>query len=217
MTEDELILAHGGAPLTETELVLATLTNEELADAGRYMGHMLDRWLESRRIAERNGRDELLEIGYHGTDGPVHAIRALDVALVREMAIRGGAAPWDARQSSEGHPARALITYYRERLELNPDLMEIPRLSAAGVLERVCPGCDEAKPLTVAFWRWLGSSMDLFCRACREAGEKEAIARLRDTLLDDEDRRRSAEGPSTDRALAASSAEDVELEPEVAL
>lgn len=155
-------------PLTETELVLATLTNEELADAARFMGHMLDRWRESRAATERDRRDALLEVGYHGTEGPIHAIRALDLAIVRETAVRGGAAPWHAHQSTDGHPARVVLDIYRERLELNKDLRQAPRVSAAGALEQTCPTCGETKPLTVAFWEWLGSSMALQCRTCRK-------------------------------------------------
>lgn len=152
--------------MTETELALMSLTNEELDDAARFLAIMRERWRESRETANATGRDELAEIGFHGTEGPLHAILAADLAIVREQAIRGGAEPWYAGMELVGHPAAARLRYYQERTKLNPDQGVKPRLTAAGVLERVCPTCGEAKPLTVAFWAWEMTTLAAICRVC---------------------------------------------------
>lgn len=224
MTEEELRAAYGAdrPPLTETELVLACLTNEELGDAIFFLHVMKGRWDEHVRYMERTGgvmtgydRAD----GWAGTDGPLRAIEALDAAIVRELAIRNGAEPWHAHMSAEGHPRRGLIAWARERLELNGDLKSVPRLNAAGVLEQRCPSCGEAKPMTIAFWRWLGSSIDHFCRACRVAGEREGAERLREVLVDDQDARAAAE--AAQEAVTApepfAAADVVDVEAEVAL
>jgi hypothetical protein len=164
---------------TETELVLMSMTNEELDDANRYLAHMLDRWRESRKLVEADRDDEAWrQAGYHGTDGPIHLIRAMDLALTREWAQRGGAEPWYAGMPLEGHPSARYVRHYQERIALNPDEGHRPRLAGAGVLEKVCIGCGEARPLTVAFWRWLGSSLDDFCRSCREGRGPTAVSFL---------------------------------------
>lgn len=152
--------------MTETELVMMSLTDEELHDAALFLGLMHDRWQASRRTAEAERRDALTEIGYRGTEGPLHALRALDLAIVRERAQRGGAPGWEAGDPLDGHPAAIKVRLYQERIPLNPDQGIKPRLAASGVLERVCPGCGVAKPLTVAFWEWQAGSLALGCRDC---------------------------------------------------
>lgn len=221
MTEEELRAAYGAdrPPLTETELVLASLTNEELGDAIFFLHVMKGRWDEHVRYMERTGgvmtgydRAD----GWSGTEGPLFAIEALDAAIVRELAVRGGAEAWHAHMSSAGHPRRALIEWARERLEVNPDQRSIPRLDDAGVLVRMCPSCGDSKPLGTEYWRWLGSRLDYFCRACRGAGEREGAERLRDVLVADQDARAAAQ----ERAAAAEpfEADDVaDIAQEVAL
>lgn len=152
----------------EVDVVLASLTDEELDDAVWFLHVMHGRWKESRRRVEQDGRDALMDApGYHGTEGPLHALRALDLAIVGERAIRGGAQPWFVGMSPADHPGRSLIEYYQERITLNPDQGIRPRLSEVGVLERVCTNCGEAKPLTVRFWEWLETTFAEHCRTCR--------------------------------------------------
>jgi hypothetical protein len=173
--------------VTETELVLMSLTNEELDDAARYLGLMMDRWRESRRVAEAEGRDRLTELGFHGTEGPIHVILAADLAIIREQAVRGGAEPWEAGMPLEGHPGRTRLRYYQERITLNPDEGVIPRLSEAGVLERVCPGCGENKPLTVRFWIWRESTLAHCCRACETPRSSDVAVAVRRAAIEAED------------------------------
>lgn len=176
--------------MTETEVVLLSLTRDELDDAMRFNQLMLERWQESRRVTEAEGRDRMTEIGFHGTEGPLHAILALDLALLRELAVRSGAEPWEAGMPMDGHPGRTRIQFYVERVMLNPDNGVVPRLNAAGILERVCPACGESKPLTVRFWIWRESTLAHFCRACETPGpgaQGAAAATVRRALVDAED------------------------------
>lgn len=149
---------------TEAELVLMSLTNEELDDAVRWLEYNLDRWRAHVRAAED---DRSREAFGHGTDGPIHLIRAMDLAIIRERALRGGAVEWFAGMTLDGHPAASYVRHYQERISLNPDEGQKPRLAAAGIVEKVCIGCGEARPLTVAHWGWLGRSLDDYCRPCR--------------------------------------------------
>lgn len=148
------------------ELGLMSLTGEELDDAIRIVAWAEARWKESRRRAEAEGRDAMVDAGFHGTEGPSVLFGALDVAFLEEQAQRGGVDAWAAGEPLDGHPAATRIRYFTERIALNPDQGVRPRLSAAGILERVCPGCGEAKPLTVAFWVWQDATLSTWCRAC---------------------------------------------------
>lgn len=183
---------------TEAELVLMSLTTEELADASRWLGVELSRW-EAHIAAtqDADGRATGAVFG-KGTDGPMHLIRAMDLAIIRERAQRGGAEPWYAGMPIDGHPARAFLAYYQQRIALNPDQGHKPRLSGAGILEKVCPGCHEPKPLTVAFWGWLGHGLDDICRSCRHpiSASQEAAA-VRRALIDAEDDEDAAQQPVT--------------------
>lgn len=182
--------------MTETELVLMSLTDEELLEAARFMGWCHDRWRESRRALEAQRID-----GDYATEGPLHALRALDLAIVREQAVRGGAEPWYAGMSLVGHPGASRIRHYQERIALNPDQGILPRLSEAGILERVCPGCGQAKPLTVAFWGWQDSSLAPLCRACARPDP----AAIRAALVDAQD----AQEPAS-AAVAPFAADELE-------
>lgn len=173
---------------TETELVLMSLTDEELLEAARFMAWCHDRWRESRRALEEQRVD-----GDYATEGPLHGLRALDLAIVREQAVRGGAEPWYAGMSLAGHPGAGRIRLYQERIVLNPDQGVLPRLSDAGILERVCPGCGAAKPLTVAFWGWQDASLALLCRACARTDP----AAVRTALVDAQDAQEAPGPPVT--------------------
>lgn len=173
--------------MTETELVLMSLTNEELDEAAEWNGRVLAQWRRSRERIEREGQQAAQPDDYR-TDAPSHLSRAMDLAIVRERAQRGGAEPWYAGMPTDGHPAARAIRHYQERLTLNPDEGHRPRLSAAGILEKVCIGCGQAKPLTVALWPWLGGMLDDFCRSCRHPISPSAeAAAIRRALVDSED------------------------------
>jgi hypothetical protein len=179
---------------TEAELVLMSLTAEELADAVRWLELIHSQWeTHIAATVDGDGPPTNAQAFGHGTDGPMHLIRAMDLAIIRERAQRGGAEPWYAGMPIEDHPARAYLSYYQQRIVLNPDEGHKPRLSAAGIVEKVCPGCSEAKPLTVAFWGWLGHGLDDYCRSCRNpiSASDQAIA-VRQALIEAEDAAASA-------------------------
>jgi hypothetical protein len=93
--------------VTEAELVLMSLTDEELDDALRWLAVVLDHWRESRARIEaaygdRRPANDVLAV----SDGPLHLIRAMDLAIIRERAQRGGADPWFAGMPLDGHPRR---------------------------------------------------------------------------------------------------------------
>jgi hypothetical protein len=166
--------------VTEAEIVLMSLTNEELDDAVRWLGIVHAQWLERIRLIEERDDTGTWGLG-NSTDGPMHLIRAIDLAIVRERAQRGGAEPWYAGMSLDDHPARTWIRHYQERIALNPDEGRKPRLTVAGLVDKVCTACQVPKPLTVAFWGFLGSTLDDVCRPCR-AGSGPTAVRVVDVV-----------------------------------
>jgi len=162
---------------TEAELALMSLTHEELEDAARWLGVMHDRWREDQKVHDEQHPSHVpgAERFGNGTDGPVHLIRAMHLTIQRERAQRGGAEPWYIGMPIDDHPARATLRYYQERIVLNPDEGRRPRLTAAGIVEKVCVGCKEPKPLTVRFWGLLGDTLDDWCRTCRAGKGPTAI------------------------------------------
>jgi hypothetical protein len=108
-----------------------------------------------------------------GTDGGWHLVRAMDLALLRERATRGGADEWFAGAPTDDHPAAGLIRMYQARLALNPDVRDGGRLSRAGILVARCLRCGREKPLTVAYWHRARTTWMPACRACSEMTEDE--------------------------------------------
>lgn len=149
---------------TETECVLMSLTAAELDDAVRYLAGLHAQWLHAAR-----DRDALRASGIR-TDGPLHLLRAMDLALVREMAARGGAEAWYAGMPTTDHPGAAMIRYYQARLQVNPELRG-PRTSAAGILVARCIGCDVDRPLTLEHWELGERGWLPVCRACRRVDD----------------------------------------------
>jgi hypothetical protein len=143
--------------MTEAELILASLTLEELDDARRFVGMLEQAWIAGTKD-EGTRRYMVLR-----TDGPGHALNAMKLAVLREMTGRGGGEAWFAGASLEGHPAAGLLRLYQRRFAMRE--LE-PRPNAAGVLERICIACGAAKPQDEAtFERFDGLWSDR-CRAC---------------------------------------------------
>ncbi len=148
--------------MNETELVTASLTLEELDEANRYARMLADSWVAQTRDG---GTDGARLSGFR-TDGPFHAIAALRLALLAEMTARGGAEPWYAGAPLDGHPAAEMLRLYQRRYGFRE--LE-PAANAAGVLERTCIACGQAKPQTETnFERVDGLWLDR-CRECDRA------------------------------------------------
>jgi hypothetical protein len=147
--------------MTEAELVLMTLTAEEIDDASRWIALMGDAWKTQTKLAGGRNRVGLM------TDGPWHLMTAMRLALLREQAARGGASEWFAGMPTKDHVAGKVLDLYARRLELNVAQRFAPRLSRAGILEAECIGCGERKPLTTGFWPRPDGVWAQFCHACR--------------------------------------------------
>lgn len=145
--------------MTECELVLLTLTAEELDDANRWVGYMDAHWKALTRDERRQGGLP--------TDGPWHLIGAMRLAVMREMAQRAGADGWYAGQSTTDHPAGRLLELYARRLALNAESGVMPRVSAAGVLEQACAVCGIRKPLSTACFPRPDGAWGSTCHECR--------------------------------------------------
>lgn len=140
--------------MTETELVLGSLTAEELDDANRFVSTLADSWRTSSRVGSTPFR----------TDGPSHAIVALRLAVLREMTARGGAEPWYAGMPTTDHIGGRVLDLYARRYGMRE---QEAAASPAGVLQRVCVICGEAKPQDTAhFPRDDGWWTDI-CHECR--------------------------------------------------
>jgi len=143
---------------TETELVLMTLTAEELDDANRWVSLMNDSWrTASARVQSQTG---------FATDGPWHLLTAMRLAILRERVTRHGAEPWYIGMPTADHVAGRLLELYQQRLVLNADHRFSPRLSAAGVIDQGCVVCGERKPLTIGFWARPDGLWADTCLAC---------------------------------------------------
>jgi len=124
--------------MTETELILASLTLEELDEANRYARMLGQSWIAQTRDRGTGGARK----AGLSTDGPFHAINALRLAVLREMSSRGGGEPWFAGMPLDDHVAAPMLRLYERRFALRP--VE-PRPNEAGVLERICIACAESK------------------------------------------------------------------------
>jgi hypothetical protein len=173
--------------MTETELVMASLTREELEEAVRWLYAVRAHWL-ALSDAEKEGQ------GF-GTDGAWHLIRAMDLALLREQAARGGADDWFVGMPTDGHPAAGLIRMYQARLQLNPNVRDGGRLTAAGILVARCLRCHKEKPLTVSFWHRAKTTWMVVCRACSEITDDE----YRDAVLKVEEEASRANAAARDQ------------------
>lgn len=151
----------------ESDLVLGSLTPEELDDANRYLGLLIRSW-------RSQSKDEARRVGLD-SDGPFHLLAAMRLALVAEMAQRGGAAPWYAGEPTDGHIAAGVLELYARRYQLRA---QEARLSAAGIV-RQCAICGDEKPQDHEhFDRPDGLWADI-CRACHRTDPeryREAIA-----------------------------------------
>lgn len=144
--------------MTEAELILGSLTSEELGDAQKYVEILGRAW-------RTQSKDESRQVGFN-SDGPFHAIAALAAAVLREMVQRGGAEPWYAGMPTTDHIARTEIELYQRRYDLRVRELEA-RMDPAGVVRRTCAICGEAKPQDAEhFTRPDGLWSDV-CHECR--------------------------------------------------
>jgi len=149
--------------MTETELILGSLTVEELDDANRYVTMLSRSW---RSMV----KDERRRVGLD-TDGPFHAIAALSAAVMREMLARGGAEPWYAGASTEGHPAQLELDLYARRYGYR----ELEASQArSGVVERLCAVCGESKPQDEAHFPRIDGLWGEICGLCSQPDWKRA-------------------------------------------
>jgi hypothetical protein len=155
---------------TEAELVLMSLTAEELDEASRWVGYVEAHWTAITR--EERGRS-----GF-ATDGPWHLMTAVRLAIIREQAERGGAEPWYAGMPTTGHAAGRVLDLYSRRLQLNAAEQLAPRLSRAGVIEQQCAICGHRKPLTAGFWPRPDGMWSDICLTCGRPDPE----RLRDAM-----------------------------------
>jgi len=149
--------------VTETELVLASLTPEELDDARRYVGRMEDAWLTQSRTGRQPGFD---------SDGPFHVIVGLKLAVLRELTVRGGAPEWYAGMPTEGHVAGGILALYQRRYGFRE---QEARLRPGG-LERVCTICGASHPQTLIWFDRPDGMWSDVCRECRRVDREALIA-----------------------------------------
>lgn len=124
---------------TETELVLSSLTKDELRQAfdfvlflERTYGHEWSRLLEPGRVY-----DERIQR---------HVLDALAFAVLREVALRYGAEPWFVGMPTEDHPHGPILELYQQRASLNTDTrLQRP---AHSVERRPCHRCRQLLPHT---------------------------------------------------------------------
>lgn len=155
---------------TETELVLSSLTRDEVDESVRWLHLMLDAW----------GTDSQKRT--FSTDGPWWALKALELALLREIGIRHGADAWYVGLPLEGHPAAQLLRTVAARYALNPDRRNSPRTNPAGVVVARCLHCGEEKALTEEYFERGERLWSLACRSCVTVDPE----RFRRLILDEE-------------------------------
>jgi len=163
---------------TEAELVLMSMTREEIDDAVRWLGWMQDRWsaFAAESQADRN------RVGL-ATDGPWHLHQAMAMAIVREQVGRGGGTPWDAGMPMDGHPEERALRYYAARVACGPHVGR-PSLSDAGVLAKECVLCRRTYPLTADWWTRHPSGLwATQCRPCADPAWR-AAQRARDEAME---------------------------------
>lgn len=150
---------------TETEVVLSSLTREELLKAFDFVeflehtyGHEWSRLLEPGHVYD----DHIQRM----------VIDAICFALIREVGIRFGSIPWYAGMPTDDHPQGGILELYQERVLLNPDgqLRRVPGLGPT----RVCPACRLRKPDTAAHWA-RGTDAPT-CLACAVQAAPEPVA-----------------------------------------
>lgn len=151
--------------MTETELIMGSLTDEELDDANRYVTMLGRSWRSQTK-------DESRKVGLD-SDGPFHAIAALSAAVLREMAIRGGGEAWYAPAPTDGHPARLELDLYQRRYALRE---HEAGQSRAGVMERTCVLCGVAKPQNNAHYTRIDGLWGEICRTCQVPDYALAVA-----------------------------------------
>ena len=157
---------------TEAELVLMSMTREELDDAVRWLGWMAKRWEQyaAATAAERNA------VGL-STDGPWHLHQAMAMAIVREQIGRGGGELWYAGMPIAGHPEERALRYYQARVAVGPHVGK-PSLSDAGILAKACALCGRTYPLTADWWTREGHA-GLWATQCRPCADPTWGAELR--------------------------------------
>lgn len=155
---------------TETELVLMSMTLEELDDAQRWLGWMAQQW---KRVASETTDAERARAGFI-TDGPWHFHQAMAFALVREQIGRGGGAQWFAGDPIEGHPEQRALSFYQKRVALSPGVLDKPRLAETGVLTRQCVLCQRHLPLDDFWWKRETGTWSGQCRPCTDPAWSEA-------------------------------------------
>lgn len=143
---------------TETELVLSSLTKDELRQAfdftlflERTYGHEWSRLLEPGRVYDERIQRMVLD--------------ALALALLREVATRYGAEPWYVGMPTEDHPQGPVLELYQERASLNTEGRLVR--PAWSVERRPCHRCRQVLPHT-ADWFEAGDDgrPGEVCRVC---------------------------------------------------
>lgn len=152
----------------EMQLILGSLTREELDDANRFVGFLSRAWTtQSKDQARKVGLD---------TDGPYHLLTALRLAVLGEMTQRGGGEAWYPGMPTAGHVGERLLELYARRYTLRA---QEAAMSRTGVVERACVVCGERKPQDHDhFERHEG----LWADTCRDCAHEVDPERYRDAI-----------------------------------
>lgn len=171
----------------ESDLVLGSLTVDELDEANRFVTMLAASWATQAKTGTAGFR----------SDGPFHAITALRLSVIAEMAQRGGAEPWYPGAPTDGHVARRVLDLYARRYQLRA---QEATPTTAGLLERTCVICGQRKAQTDEHFDRPDGLWSDICRSCRVTDWNRAVA-----LQDEYGRPQAASTappPPTDAQLA---------------
>lgn len=141
------------------EIAFASLTREELLEAGDYIESLRRHFKLSPTIDHGH---------VAATQGPSVVLDGLQLAFMREAVARFGGPEWYAGMPTDGHEAKGLLDLLLERMTLNPDrrLVRGARDRAKG-LDKLCASCQIRYPLTEEHWERVTPSMlSATCRGC---------------------------------------------------
>jgi len=145
--------------MTECEIAFASMSLDELREAGEYIESLRRHFALSPTI----------DYGHvAATAGPSLVLDGLQLAFMREASVRYGAPEWYAGMPTDGHQGKGLLDLLLERMTLNPDrqLKRGARDRAEG-LDKLCPSCQVRYPLTEAHWeRVTPHLLSAHCSGC---------------------------------------------------
>lgn len=145
--------------MTELEVAMASLTLDELREAGEY--------IESLRKHFR--LSPTIEYGHvAATEGPSVVLDGLILAFMREVATRYGASEWYLGMPTDGHEGKGLLNLLIERMALNPDRqLKKPGTATGEPLTRLCGSCQVRYPLSEDHWERVSDHiLSATCRGC---------------------------------------------------